>query len=169
MKVIIASALTAALLLPATAKASSPARGEKTFGLKTGYVTTNNSVSAGLKFSYAFSRIAILAPSVDYVFRNNDRDAVLINLDLQSAWFAPQTSKWRVYSILGINYSSWSDHDYYVPMGEVTTRHGRLGLNAGAGTSVDVTPSLRLCLEGKYNCVTHNSTGIFNLGISYVF
>lgn len=169
MKIIIASALTAMLLLPATVNADSPAKGEKTFGVTTGYVTTNRSMSAGLKFSYAFSKRLILAPSVDYVFRNNDRDGLLINIDLQSPWYASQTSRWRVYSILGLNYAAWSRHELAIPTGDVTTRSGRFGLNAGAGTSVDVTPSLRLSLEGKYNWVTHNSTGIFNLGISYVF
>ena len=58
-------------------------RGEKTFGVRTGYVSRNNSMDLGLFFQYTFSEYFRLQPSADLVFRHQDRDAFTIDLNGQ--------------------------------------------------------------------------------------
>ena len=70
MNKLITGVLLTSLAMPLAIEAQGIERGQKTLGLTAGYVTVNRSASAGLQFSYAFSRHFVLAPSIDYVFRN---------------------------------------------------------------------------------------------------
>lgn len=166
--------LTALMLVGASSVglASEPAApgGRTAVGLTAGYVTSSHGASAGLRFSYAFSRRFVLAPSVDYVFRHNGVDAFLINIDYHGPWKLDNSGHWYLYHILGINYGSWSRH-VENPEGadDVSMRRGHVGLDFGAGVAWCVTPTLRLTIQGKYNWLSGNSTGLFNAGISYVF
>ncbi len=54
--------------------------GEKTLGVEAGYTTKNKSGMAGIEFTYRFSKHFRLAPSVNYVFRYNKQDALLLNV-----------------------------------------------------------------------------------------
>lgn len=181
-KAIIALALTLTVLNN-TARADEISRGQKTFGLHTGYVTLNKSALAGIEMSYAFSPHFVLAPSVDYVFRNKSLDGLLFNIDYHGPWALDMAQRWHFYHILGLNYASWSTHlpDDATPATDpsrdsstasdedVTTRYNRFGMDFGAGITLDVTPTLRLNLQGKFNWLKHHNTGLFSLGINYVF
>jgi opacity protein-like surface antigen len=175
MNKLITGVLLASLAMPLAIEAQGIERGQKTLGLTAGYVTVNRSASAGLQFSYAFSRHFVLAPSIDYVFRNEDLDGLLINIDYHGPWQLDASGRWTVYHILGFNYASWSRHTKQL-VGEegenyddVTKRSNHVGLDFGAGVAWNVTPSLRLSVQGKFNWIAHNNTGLFNAGISYIF
>lgn len=150
-------------------------KGQKSFGVKTGYITLNNTATAGIELQYAFNRHFVLAPSIDYVFHNEGLDGLLFNLDYHGPWQIDKKGRWYLYHIFGINYASWSTHSKAEPSAEgandddVTTRFNRIGLNFGAGIDMYVSPSLKLSLQGKFNWIKDHNTGIFNLGISYVF
>lgn len=145
-------------------------RGQKTLGVSTGYVTLNRSASAGLNFSYAFSRRFVLAPSVEYVFRNRNLDGMLINIDYHGPWRLADSDKWYVYHIIGVSYGSWSSHSVDPQSNDdVTTRKSYPGLNFGAGVAYSVKPSLRLNVQGKFNWLKNHNTGLFSVGIAYVF
>lgn len=168
--------LLAILSLSVSASANDIARGRKTFGVRTGFATLNRAPLAGIEFSYAFSRHFILAPSIDYAFRNDNLDGLLFNIDYHGPWRLTPSGRLYVYHILGINYVSWSRHDAVAEdtdvtssSDDVTTRFNRLGLDFGAGLAFYATPTLRLSLQGKFNWVKDHNSGIFNLGISYVF
>ena len=62
------------------------AKGRKSLGVKTGYITLNKTATAGIELQYAFSRHFVLAPSIDYVFRNESMDGLMINLDYHGPW-----------------------------------------------------------------------------------
>ena len=143
--------------------------GEKTFGITGGYATRNHSATAGLQLTYAFSRHFVLAPSVDYVFRNDDSDGILVNLDYHGPWQLDKEGRWDVYHILGINYASWTTHSKDADNKDVSERRGRAGFDFGLGFAYNVTPTLRLHVQGKFNWLAHRNTGLFNAGISYVF
>lgn len=172
---LLAAAMTAVtLLLSPDATAAGYERGNKSFGVTAGYVTKNQSASAGLRFSYAFSQKFVLAPSVDYVFRHHDLDALLINIDWHGPWALTTDGRWYVYHILGVNYGSWSRHSVAEPLArtvdkDVTTRANHFGLDFGLGFALNVTPALRLTAQGKFNLIKDYNTGIFNLGIAYLF
>lgn len=152
-------------------------KGRKSLGVKTGYITLNKTATAGIELQYAFSRHFILAPSIDYVFRNESMDGLLINLDYHGPWQLDSKGKWYFYHILGVNYASWSTYvkpDMTTPTetninDDVTTRVNRFGLDFGAGIDYYVSPTLKLSLQGKFNWIKDHNTGLFNLGISYVF
>lgn len=146
-------------------------KGEKTFGLHTGYMSRNKSADAGLFFQYTFSERFRLQPSVDVVFRHRDRDAFMINLNAQTP-FDLGTDNIDLYPYAGLNYSSWN---YHYPKGfesfsdDVSTRTNRFGLNLGAGFGIKVTPTLRLSLEAGYTFVKRNSSTSVLAGIGYCF
>lgn len=151
-------------------------KGRTSFGVKTGYVTLNKTASAGIELQYAFSNHFVLAPSIDYVFRNENLDGLLFNLDYHGPWQLDKDGKWYFYHILGVNYASWSTHTKAAPDDnghynddDVTTRFNRVGLDFGAGFDYYVRPTLKLSLQGKFNWIKDHNTGLFNIGISYVF
>ena len=169
MKKILA-ALVAVICLSLPATATEITKGQKTFGVRGGYVTLNHAPMAGIEFSYAFSPHFVLAPNIDYAFRNNNLDALLFNIDYNGPWRLDTDGRLYFYHILGVNYASWSTRSTDPTDGnDVTTRFNRVGLDFGAGFSLYVTPTLRLSLQGKFNWVKDHNAGLFNLGISYIF
>ncbi len=149
-------------------------KGTKSVGVKTGYVTLNKTATAGIEMQYAFSRHFVLAPSIDIIFRNENLDGMMFNLDYHGPWQLDTNGRWYFYHILGINYASWSAHTKGMSETEedtddVTLRTNRFGLDFGAGIDYYVRPTLKLSLQGKFNWLKAHNTGLFNLGISYVF
>lgn len=157
----------AAWMAPCTASAQSY-RGEKTLGVRAGYVSRNTSPSAGIYFEYRFSRHFRLAPNIVYAFRNDGTDAFFFNVDTHYP-VALGSTRTEFYPIAGVSVAAWNSKHPLTEQGDVTSRATRLGLNAGAGISYKVTPTLKLSLEGRYNCVKGYSTGLFSLGIGYCF
>lgn len=151
-------------------------KGTKSVGIKTGYVTLNKTATAGIELQYAFSRHFVLAPGIDMIFRNENLDGMMFNLDYHGPWQLDKDGRWYFYHILGANYASWSSHLKNVSdqgsddkNDDVTQRTNRFGLDFGAGVEYYVRPTLKLSLLGKFNWLKGYNTGLFNLGISYVF
>ncbi len=124
--------------------------GEKTLGVEAGYTTKNKSGMAGIEFTYRFSKHFRLAPSVNYVFRHNKQDALLLNVNAHVP--VPLSGKWEFYPLAGINYSSWSFHNGKTANddADVTSRVSRFGLNVGAGFGLNISSTLRLDLSADY-------------------
>lgn len=142
--------------------------GEKSFGLKTGYVSRNNSALAGLVFECPIGKYLRLAPSIGVVFRNENLDALTVDADFH--WVVKTSHKCRFYPLLGVAFNSWnkhgiaeSEHD------DVTTHSNGLGMNAGAGFEVHCSSSLKLGLEAKYTLIRHNPNAQVAAKIAYVF
>lgn len=147
-------------------------KGQKTFGLQGGYVTRNTSGAAGLEFTYSFSNHFRLAPSIDYIFSHNSTDGLIFNIDYQGPYSLNASKTVNIFPIAGICYSSWHKKEKNVPgdtSDDVSTRRNRFGINLGAGIEYYATPSLKLSLKGKFNWVKSANTGLFYVGISYVF
>lgn len=154
-----------------TNDAQAAERGEKSFGVRTGYVSRNKSMDAGLFFQYAFSSHFRLEPSADIVFRHDDRDAFMIDLNAQVP-FSFSNSNFDLYPFAGVNYSSWNRHfpdDMSNFNDDVSTRTNRFGLNFGAGFDLRVSSSLKLNLQAGYTLVKANSALRILVGIAYVF
>lgn len=159
------------LLLAATVATSTfTAAAESTFGIKTGYITRNNSTIAGLVFQQSLGSHLRIAPQIGVVLRNDDRDALLIDADFHFPFaFAP---KFDFYPLAGLAFNSWNRHetDYAHDGGDDVTYHtNSLGANAGAGIDFRCTPTLKLGLECKYTLIKHNPNGQFSVSIAYVF
>ena len=124
--------------------------GQKSLGLQAGYITYNQSALAGIEFTYRFNRHLRLAPNVGYVFRHDNTDALMINLNAQVP--IPIGQKWEIFPLAGINYSSWNHHSGDTPGShdDVGTRVSRFGINLGAGIGMAVTPTLGLGLTADY-------------------
>lgn len=148
-------------------------KGEKSLGLRLGYHTANKAPAAGIWFQYSFSHHFRLAPNVEYVFRHNGVDGYHFNLD---AHFPIGVSRrFDIYPIAGVGFVAMYDHnDYqaetYEDNGDdVSTRTTRFALNFGAGVEYYCTRSLKLFAEGKFNWVKDFNSGVFAVGIGYVF
>ncbi len=162
------TALVAMVLMLGFEATAQVERGQKSFGPKAGFNTRNSSAIAGLTFDYAFSSHVRIAPSIGIAFRNKDRDALLIDIDMH---FPISTSaKADFYPLAGVTYNSWSRHGIKPEShDDVTTHQNSFGLNAGAGWEIRLTSALRVGIEAKYTLVRHNPNGQFLARIAYVF
>ncbi len=144
-------------------------KGEKTLGLRVGYVGHNESTSVGLQFSYRFSRLFRLAPSIDYVVRHKDTDALAIALDAQ--FLIPfSADRMAVYPYVGPKFASWTRHpgngsENY----DVTTRRSRLGFDAGVGIEANITPTFRAGISAGYTVMKQSGGFDAVLTLSYRF
>ncbi len=154
------------LLLSATAYC-----GEKSVGLRAGYMTKNEAPTAGLFFKYSFSERFRMATTFDYYFRHNNTDAYSININGEMP-FSIINRKLSVFPLVGFGLTSWNvkyNKGLTEKSDDSTTRKTRLGLNIGAGIDYYVTSTLKLGLEFKYGWVKHYSGEAVNLSIGYVF
>ena len=118
--------------------------------------------------SYDFSRAFRTAVSIDYVFRNQNTDAFLINLDFNFPLKLGVEKKVDIYPIAGVTYACWSSHPK-PDEDDVTTRQNKFGINLGAGAGLKVSDRMRIKLDVKHSLVRHNHTTIISLGIGYAF
>lgn len=150
--------------LPARAE-----RGEKTFGPRIGFASRNTSATGGLVFTYAFSDHFRIAPSVDIIFRNKNRDGMCVNIDAQFP-FAFEGGRMSFYPLAGIGYTSWGQHNFdYESNKDVTSHQNGLGLNLGGGFEYRCSNTLKLSIEARYNIIRHNPGAFIAAGIAYVF
>lgn len=147
--------------------ASATQRGEKSLGLAGGFNTANDGAVAGVFFQYSFYRHFRLAPSADYVFRHRGIDGLHVNLDCHFP-IGVGSGRFDVYPLVGLNFMSMYDHSI-VETEDVSSRRTRLGLNIGGGCEFYCTSSLKIFAEGKFNWVKDFNSGVFTVGIGYVF
>lgn len=161
--------LALALVLSLTAPVyAQTVRGEKTFGLRAGFVTRNTSASAGLAFTYSFSSHVRIAPTADIYFRHNNLDALAISVDMHFP--VAMSSKATFYPLAGAAYTSWGRHNIDVSgMKDVTSHTNGLGLNLGAGVDFRTSESVRISLEARYTLMQHLPTAVVAVGFGYVF
>lgn len=143
-------------------------RGQKSFGPRIGYITKNSSALVGLNFDYAFSNHVRIAPAIGLVFRNEDRDALLIDIDIHFP--IATSSKAAFYPLAGAVFNSWALHNVSEDThDDVISRQNGFGFNAGAGWEIRLSGALRLGVEAKYTLIRHNPNGRFAARIAYVF
>ena len=180
LKTVIRIFILSALLIGFSAPSAQASRkGEKVFGVRTGYVSRNNSMDVGLYFQYTFSDYFRLQPSADIVFRHNDRNAFFADLNAQVP-IAISEDTFTLYPLAGLNFSSWNHHfssdtataeeellDEMVP--EWSARTNRFGANVGAGFDLKLSSTLKLSISATYTFVKSNSGVRVMAGIGYVF
>ncbi len=154
-------------------QAASPYRGQKTMGLYGGYMSRNESASAGIFFQYRFARSFRIAPSAGYDFRHNGQDAFSIDLDFHTPFSFGSNDAFSFYPIAGIGYSKICidrvDNILARASVENRQRYDRLGVNLGGGVEYMVSPTLRLAFEAKWRERTDYSSGLFAVSIGYRF
>lgn len=153
--------------------------GNKSVGLRGGYNTYNESAVAGIYFQYRFTNHFRLSADFDYLFRHHNTDAFTIDLNAHVPFAVG--SRISLYPLAGLSYATWSHHMPSASGNEPqlmadtdgstggTSRINRFGLNLGAGAELRVNNTLKLFLEGKYNLVKSYESGMFCVGIGYVF
>lgn len=161
-----------AVVVAAMCLAGAPARaerGEKSFGPRIGFASRNSSALGGLVFTYAFSEHFRVAPSVDIIFRNKDRDGMCVNIDAQFP-FAFEGGRAAFYPLAGIGYTSWGMHNIdHNSEKDVTSHQNSLGLNVGGGFEYRCSNTLKVSIEARYNIIRHNPGAFIAAGIAYVF
>ncbi|MDE6120643.1 MAG: porin family protein [Muribaculaceae bacterium] len=161
--------LATTAVLTALPAAGQCVRGEKTFGVRAGYVSRNNTASGGIAFSYAFSRHVRIAPAADIFFRNKDQDALSVSVDMHFP-FRAGSDRASFYPLAGVNYISWGRHGKDAESNKDVTNHTNcFGLDAGCGFEFRATGSLKLSLEARYTLIKHFPTAQVAAGIAYVF
>lgn len=143
-------------------------RGDKAFGVRAGYESRNSSAVAGISFEYTLSRHVRLAPEIDLIFRNNNRDggSFAFNVDFP---LQLRNDRSAFYPMAGLVYRSWGLHNKDVDHKDNITRSNSLGLNVGAGFETRVSSGCKLSLEAIYT-LQHHFPGVEILaGISFVF
>lgn len=164
------------------------ARGEKSLGVKAGYVSHNESAVAGLVFRYAVSPWVRIVPEIGCVFRHHNQDAFLIDINAQVP-FTFGTDRVDLYPLAGLTFNSWSSHgkmvveEFNTPgtgvhtpessdgmeIKDVTTRANRFGANLGAGFDLKCSRSLTVGLEARYTFVKRFTSLYLTASIAYIF
>lgn len=171
---IVVAAIVALSFTPAAFAAQ---KGEKVFGVRTGYVSRNKSADIGLYFQYTFSNYFRLQPAMDLVFRHKDRDAFTVDLNGQVP-LQLGSDVFTLYPFAGLNFSSWNRHikfDGDLPTlaedrgRDTSSRSNYFGVNLGAGFDLKLSPTLKILLEAGYTFVKSNSGLRVLAGIGYVF
>lgn len=161
--------LTLVLILAAGTLAA-PAqthRGEKSFGVKAGYISCNRSAVGGLVFQYSFGRHVRIAPQLGVVFRHQDHDAFTVDVDVHFP-ISLGSARAAFYPLAGLAFNSWTGHKT-VDTDDVTTHTNNMGGNLGGGFEFRCTPSLKISVEGRYTFLKHFSNAQVVAGIAYVF
>lgn len=144
-------------------------RGEKSFGPKVGYVTRNNSMSAGLAFQYSLSSVVRIAPEIGLIFRHENLSGLNIDVNVHLP-INLNTKRCILYPIIGVNYTSWGLHSINVVNHKDVTEHSNsLGVNGGAGFEYRCNNSMKLALEAHYSLLRHYSTTHLQASIAYIF
>ena len=144
-------------------------KGEKSFGPRVGYISQNESATVGLVFQYAFSPTVRISPEASCVFRNDNMDAFMADINIHFPLLA--SANVALYPLVGGNFTSWTHHN--LPGSDndkdVTTHTNRIGFNAGAGFELRCNATLKLWIEGRYTLMKSYSTAQAMLGIAYMF
>ena len=144
-------------------------RGEKTLGVKAGYISHNKSAVAGLAFQYALSSVVRLSPEIGCAFRHNNEDALIIDVNVHTP-FGVGGEKVALYPLAGVTFNSWATHRVStLDEADVTTHTNRFGANLGAGFDLRCSSTLKLNIEAKYALIKSYSGVLLTAGISYVF
>lgn len=164
---ILAFTLIIFIAFPAAAQTH---RGEKSFGLKGGYVSRNVSGLAGMVFQYSFSSHVRVAPQVGVVFRHKDLDALTIDADMHFP-LSLGSDKASFYPLLGIAFNSWTHHgdEELANTDDVSPHTNCFGLNSGLGFDFRLTDTFKLNLEGRYTLIKHYPNVQVAVGVAYVF
>lgn len=164
---ILTLALVALIALPAFAQTQ---HGEKSFGIKGGYISRNESGFAGIEFQYSFSSHVRIAPQVGIVFRHKDLDALTIDLDMHFP-LSLGSDKAAFYPLLGLAFNSWTRHGVggIENNDDVSTHTNCYGLNAGLGFDFRLTDTFKLGIEGRYTLVKHYPNTQVAISLAYVF
>lgn len=160
--------LLSVFLLLSVGSVAAAVRGEKSVGLKAGYCTRNESAVAGAYFQYAFSSHFRLSPNIDYVFRHEGSDAFIFGLTAQFP-IGITGSRFDMYPLAGVSYSIWNYQSHGEASDDVSTRVNRFGLDFGMGVEYKFASALKIFAQGKFNLVKDYNSGIFVVGIGYVF
>ncbi len=164
--------LFALFVLLATFGASAQlVQGEKSLGVKLGYVSENSSAVGSLAFRYNLTSRLRIAPEIGCAFRNNNKDALLIDLNLHAPFGLTESNNVLLYPLAGISFNSWSYHYRKSPIddADVTSHINRFGFNLGAGFDLRCSETLLLSLEAKYTLIKSFSSAYVTAGISYLF
>lgn len=134
-------------------------KGKMKLGVMGGYASHNTSGYVGVDFQYNFSNHVRIAPDVLYVFPNKSKSAFLIDVDIHIPFRVARGL--ALYPLAGAQYSYWTHRN--------DDNYSRIGLNAGAGLELYITPRLKVSLQGKYSFAKDASGCYAGLGVGYIF
>lgn len=148
-----------ATLMPQQASAKGGGNGEMTVGVNAGLATYNSGGYMNLAFQYTFVPHVRIAPEIGYVFRNENKSAFIMSVDMH---FPFRVAKgFALYPLAGLTFNNWNYRD--------DGSAARVGGDIGAGMEVYLTNYLKIMLQGKYSIMDDTSGGFIGLGIGYVF
>lgn len=145
--------------LPAAADAMPSVKGEMTLGCSAGYASRNDGAYANLFFQYTFIPHLRLSADVGYVFRNQDKSAFELSLDMHAPFRVARGL--QIYPLVGFTFNAWN-YRY-------SDNLNRFGGDFGAGIELYLTNSLKLSLQGKYSLMKDTGGAFAGLGIGYIF
>lgn len=171
-------AFTACIFMAVPDAEAQMAKGEKSFGPFVGYASKNESAVAGVQFQYAFSDHFRLAPDLGYVFRHQNLDALVLDLNALFP-FTFTGERAGLYPYAGLAFRSWNPHDVTFPVysdnkqfgnpADISTRKTKLGINVGAGFEMRLTPAMKLSVEAGYAIIKDFGCTRVIASLAYVF
>lgn len=171
-------AFTACIFMTVPDAEAQMAKGEKSFGPFVGYASKNESAVAGVQFQYAFSNHFRIAPDLGYVFRHQNLDALVLDLNALFP-FTFTGERVALYPYAGLALRSWNPHNVDFPVGsgykefgnpaDISTRKTKFGANVGAGFEMRLTPAMKLSVEAGYAIIKDFGCTRVIASLAYVF
>ncbi len=154
-------------------------KGETAVGLNLGYGTEVKNVGIGAKFQYNVTDAIRLEPSFNYFLKKDGLSMWDLNANVH--YLFPISSKFKVYPLAGLTYTSWKSDGFEIDLGEwaeyiedfeidsESTTTGKFGVNLGVGCDYSLTEKLNLNFELKYQIISDFSQLVFGMGVAYKF
>lgn len=135
--------------------ASYAQKGSMSVGVQAGYGTEIESFGSGVNFTYNVTDKLALVPSFDYFFGKDESGVKSSMWDFNADvhYNFTLSDKFVVYPFAGFTYTSWSA-EVSILGTTVSSTDGYYGANLGGGVMYDVTPSIGIGAELKYQLLT---------------
>ncbi|EGJ70668.1 hypothetical protein Bcop_0450 [Bacteroides coprosuis DSM 18011] len=140
-------------------------KGAKSLGVNVGYGTEIENVGIGAKFQYNILDDIRLEPSLNFYMKKDGLS--MWDLNLNAHYLFHLTSKFNVYPLAGITYTSWKQDLKIEGVGSETSN--KFGANVGLGAEYFLSNNFVVNLDIKYQAIKDFDQAVFTFGAAYKF
>lgn len=141
-------------------------KGESALGINLNYGNDTN-VGLGVKYRYNLSDHIRIEPAFNYYFKHDY--ASMWDLNANFHYLCPVAENITVYPLAGLGYANATAHLKDLGEGWENVSDGKITVNLGAGADFQVSSSVKLNLELKYQIVDSYNQLVLSAGVIFAF
>lgn len=141
-------------------------KGESALGFNVNYGNDTN-VGLGVKYRYNLSDHIRIEPAFNYYFKHDY--VSMWDLNANFHYLCPVAENITVYPLAGLGYANATAHLKDLGEGWENVSDGKITVNLGAGADFQVSSSVKLNLELKYQIVDNYNQLVLSAGVIFAF